>query len=578
MARRSDPGSVLFVGGMGLLAALTLLLLVAPTLVVLTVSFTSGFSLKFPPPSYSLRWYEELMNAEQLHFAAWNSVKVALATTLIAIGLGVPGALAIARSQTATAKVLDSLFMSPLVLPALAFGFAALMTFSAVGWAVSTTTLVIGHAAVCVPYVIRTTTAALAQMDPALLESSASLGATRAYTFRRITWPLVRPGVLAGRVHRLHVVVRQRAGVAVLARCAHRHAAHPHVARPGRAAGRDHRRDVRRDHRGHAGDDAGDGARHRVVAPTAVVVARDPARAAALWLGGVMALAVFALQAVPVLGPAMALALGLPPAFVGVWSAAVWSAALVGTLAAPSLLARCDAWWLARACLLLCAAGVASAASGHLAGLVLGALLIGLGHGIEGPMASHLLASHVPPPRRALWFSVKQTGVQVGAVAASLLLPLLALALGWRAAAVAVVVLTLGCSAALLVPAASLAVARAAPAVGGPLGALVALRRTPVLRALALSAAAFGAVQVTLNGFLVTWAVTERGASLVQAGAWLGAAQAGGLVGRPAVGLGGRPAGPHPARAAGAGPGDGPAVPRRWGRAAVPGRCWCCTA
>ena len=262
-------------------------------------------------------------------------------------------------------------------------------------------------------------------------------------------------------------------------------------------------------------------------------MARDPARAAALWLGGVMALAVFALQAVPVLGPAMALALGLPPAFVGVWSAAVWSAALVGTLAAPSLLARCDAWWLARACLLLCAAGVASAASGHLAGLVLGALLIGLGHGIEGPMASHLLASHVPPPRRALWFSVKQTGVQVGAVAASLLLPLLALALGWRAAAVAVVVLTLGCSAALLVPAASLAVARAAPAVGGPLGALVALRRTPVLRALALSAAAFGAVQVTLNGFLVTWAVTERGASLVQAGAWLGAAQAGGLVGRP---------------------------------------------
>jgi len=198
MARRHDPGSVLFIGVIGLLAALTLVLLIAPTLVVLTVSFTSGFSLKFPPPSYSLRWYEELMNAEQLHFAAWNSVKVALATTLIAIGLGVPGALAISRSQTATAKVLDSLFMSPLVLPALAFGFAALMTFSAVGWAVSTTTLVIGHAAVCVPYVIRTTTAALAQMDPSLLESSASLGATRAYTFRRVTWPLVRPGVLAG--------------------------------------------------------------------------------------------------------------------------------------------------------------------------------------------------------------------------------------------------------------------------------------------------------------------------------------------------------------------------------------------
>lgn len=198
MARRSDVSSVAFSGTMFALAALTLVLLIAPTLVVVTVSFTDGFSLKFPPPSYSLRWYRELLDASQLHFAASNSIQVALATTLLSVLLGVAGALAISRSASATARVLDSLFMSPLVLPALAFGFAALMTFSAVGWTVSTTTLVIGHTVVCVPYVIRTTTAALAQMDPALLESSTSLGATRLYTFRRVTWPLIRPGVLAG--------------------------------------------------------------------------------------------------------------------------------------------------------------------------------------------------------------------------------------------------------------------------------------------------------------------------------------------------------------------------------------------
>jgi putative spermidine/putrescine transport system permease protein len=198
MARRSDLPSVLFTGSLNALAALTLLLLLAPTLVVIIVSFTNGFSLKFPPPGYSLRWYEELMNASQLHFAAINSLKVATATTLLSVLLGVSAALAIARSPSAKARVLDSLFMSPLVLPALAFGFAALMTFSAVGWTVSTTTLVIGHTVVCVPYVIRTTMAALAQMDPALLESSASLGAQRLYTFRRVTWPLIRPGVLAG--------------------------------------------------------------------------------------------------------------------------------------------------------------------------------------------------------------------------------------------------------------------------------------------------------------------------------------------------------------------------------------------
>jgi putative spermidine/putrescine transport system permease protein len=198
MARRIDPASRIFRVLFWTVALLALLLLIAPTVVVLVVSLTNGYSLKFPPPGYSLRWYEALLEAWQLHFAAWNSLQVAAATTLLSVLLGVAGALAIARSRSATARVLDSLFMSPLVLPALAFGFAALMTFSAVGLPVSATTLVIGHTVVCVPYVIRTTIAALAQLDPALLESSASLGATRFGTFRRVTLPIIRPGVLAG--------------------------------------------------------------------------------------------------------------------------------------------------------------------------------------------------------------------------------------------------------------------------------------------------------------------------------------------------------------------------------------------
>ena len=198
MIRRTDASTAVFRGTMWLLALLTLALLIAPTLVVVIVSFTDSYSLKFPPPAYSTRWYVELLDAFQLHFAAWNSVKVALATTVLSVVLGVAASLAIARSPTRMARVLDSLFLSPLVLPALAFGFAALMAFSLVGLSVSATTLVIGHTAVCVPYVIRTTTAALAQMDASLLESSASLGASRWYSFRRITLPLIRPGVLAG--------------------------------------------------------------------------------------------------------------------------------------------------------------------------------------------------------------------------------------------------------------------------------------------------------------------------------------------------------------------------------------------
>ena len=198
VGRRRDLDAISFIAVVWLLALAGIVLLIAPTLVVIIVSFTSGFSLKFPPPGYSLRWYYALIDAWQLHFAATNSFKIALWTAALSIVLGVAASLGIARSPKLSAKILDSLFMSPLVLPALAFGLSALMLFSLVGLPVSPLTLVIGHTVVCVPFVIRTTVAAMTQLDPVLLESSASLGASRLYTFRRITLPLIRPGILAG--------------------------------------------------------------------------------------------------------------------------------------------------------------------------------------------------------------------------------------------------------------------------------------------------------------------------------------------------------------------------------------------
>jgi len=196
--RKRSFEAISFEVTMTVTALLALLLIIAPSLVVLIVSFTSGFSLKFPPPGYSARWYVELWNAWQLHFAARNSFVVAMWATILSIGLGVLAALAISKSRALSAKILDSLFMSPLVLPALAFGLSALMFFSLVGLPVSPLTLVIGHTVVCVPYVVRNTVASLAQLEPTLLESSAILGASRFYTFRRIVLPLIRPGVIAG--------------------------------------------------------------------------------------------------------------------------------------------------------------------------------------------------------------------------------------------------------------------------------------------------------------------------------------------------------------------------------------------
>lgn len=196
--RRLDWDAKSFGVVTGALATVAVVALTAPTLIMLLASFTSSPSLRFPPEGFSLRWYAALAGADQMRRAAANSVYVALIATTLAVLLGTAAALGLAGARGAWAAALEALFMSPLLLPALAFGFAALMAFSWIGIRLSLTTLAIGHVVVCVPFVLRTTLAALAQLDAALLKSSASLGAGRWYTFRRITLPLIARGVGAG--------------------------------------------------------------------------------------------------------------------------------------------------------------------------------------------------------------------------------------------------------------------------------------------------------------------------------------------------------------------------------------------
>jgi putative spermidine/putrescine transport system permease protein len=180
------------------LTAIAVVFLVGPSLIVLLTSLTASQSLRFPPSALSLRWYVALIDADQMQHAAWTSLVVAFWTTLLSAILGTAAALGISRSKGGWAKGLDMLFMSPLLLPALAFGFAALVFVYQLGQRPSIPFLVLGHIVVCVPFVLRTTLAALTQLDPALLDASASLGADRVMTFRRVILPLIGRGVGAG--------------------------------------------------------------------------------------------------------------------------------------------------------------------------------------------------------------------------------------------------------------------------------------------------------------------------------------------------------------------------------------------
>jgi putative spermidine/putrescine transport system permease protein len=180
------------------IATLSLVLLTAPTVVVLISSFTSSLSLKFPPSGYSLRWYVELLTSRDLIDMAVRSFKVAIYAAVISAVLGTLAAMGLARSKSALARSVDSFFMSPLVVPWIAIGLSILLFLNVLGLPFSLPTLVAGHVVVCVPFVLRTTIASLAQLDPALIEVSQSLGAGPIRAFRKITLPLIAPGIGAG--------------------------------------------------------------------------------------------------------------------------------------------------------------------------------------------------------------------------------------------------------------------------------------------------------------------------------------------------------------------------------------------
>ena len=201
MARQHTVSDISYRVVLGALAAIALLILITPVVVVLVTSFTDSRSLRFPPPQLSLRWYRSLFDpaqSAQIHTAAWNSLVIAASATAISVVLGTAAALGISGRRTWWSQALDALFMSPLILPTLAFGLAALMFFSTLRIPLSIPLMIVGHVAVIVPFILRTTIASLSQLDRGLLDTSASLGAGAWYTFRRVTLPVIRPGILAG--------------------------------------------------------------------------------------------------------------------------------------------------------------------------------------------------------------------------------------------------------------------------------------------------------------------------------------------------------------------------------------------
>lgn len=172
--------------------------LIFPIIVVVAVSFTSANYVSFPIEGFSLRWFHRIIEYEPFINSLWVTLKVAVASTAIAVLVGVPAALYLVRAKKASTEYLMALLLSPLSMPMIVLGLALLFYFSAIGLGISLTSLIIAHTVVGLPYVVRTVAGVYRSAPPDLEESAVILGATRWQIIRYVVLPQIRPGIFAG--------------------------------------------------------------------------------------------------------------------------------------------------------------------------------------------------------------------------------------------------------------------------------------------------------------------------------------------------------------------------------------------
>lgn len=182
---------------MRILVFLLFVFLLAPVILVFPMSFSGESFLRFPPRSWSGRWYVALLENEAMISAFATSLALAAVVTALSLAIAVPAAYAIVRLRLRGSELLFNIFTAPLLLPTIVLGLAILIVFASTGLLATFRGLVIAHLVVTLPYALRVLAVSLGTIDPACEEAARSLGARPLTVFFRVTLPMMIPGIVA---------------------------------------------------------------------------------------------------------------------------------------------------------------------------------------------------------------------------------------------------------------------------------------------------------------------------------------------------------------------------------------------
>jgi putative spermidine/putrescine transport system permease protein len=170
----------------------------APIVIVVLVAFTPEGYLSIPTTHWSLRWFRAIAGYPEFVEAFWSSLLLGAMSSVAAIALSVPAALAVSRYRFPGRGAVTALFLSPLMIPNVVLGIAFLRFFTQVGIGGTFGGLVLAHVVLIFPFALRLVLASATGLDRALENAAVSLGASGFTVFRRITLPLILPGVASG--------------------------------------------------------------------------------------------------------------------------------------------------------------------------------------------------------------------------------------------------------------------------------------------------------------------------------------------------------------------------------------------
>jgi putative spermidine/putrescine transport system permease protein len=171
--------------------------LIFPIFIVIPISFSSSSFLEFPPPGFSFRWFENFFQRRDWVSATILSVKLAAMTTVFATALGIPASFALARHKFPGKNWVYAFILSPMIVPIIITAIAIYFFYAKLRFIGSILGMVFAHSTLAIPKVIIILTATLQTFDRTLEKASMNLGAGPFRTFRKVTLPIIRPGVIS---------------------------------------------------------------------------------------------------------------------------------------------------------------------------------------------------------------------------------------------------------------------------------------------------------------------------------------------------------------------------------------------